>query len=67
MDGGPSEEEDDSDDSTATEVRDDHTATAYKAFAANPLQRITTTNELFKTHSKGSRRKPANFYGPPVL
>jgi hypothetical protein len=39
MDDDPSEEEDDSDDSsTATEARDDHTAMAYEAFMANPLQ-----------------------------
>ena len=50
MDDGPSEEEDDSDDSTATEVRDDHTATAYEAFMANPLQRITTANDLFNAN-----------------
>ena len=36
MDGGPSEEEDDSDDSTATAVMDDHTAKDSKAFTANP-------------------------------
>jgi hypothetical protein len=51
MDNDPSEEEDDSDDSsTATEARDDHTATAYEAFMANPLQRITTANDLFNAN-----------------
>jgi calcineurin-like phosphoesterase len=46
----PYEEEDDSDDTTATEGSDNHTTTAYELFIANPLQCITTNNKMFNAN-----------------
>ncbi len=47
--GNPYKEEE-SDDDTATEGSDDHTATAHKLFKANPLQCTTTANNVFNAN-----------------
>jgi hypothetical protein len=46
----PYKEEDDSDGITAIEGSDAHIATAYKPFINNPLQCITTANQLFNAN-----------------